>query len=346
MAYLPRHRGKLWLAARLERDNPATPNSHVYCDQTKMGPMATTRRALRPVPAPTASPTWAQAADVFLGRNLAAGSRRVYRLTLDRLGSVLGTGTPLVEITGHQLAEALQAAYPTAAPASWNRHVATVRSFTAFARRQGWLDTDLTATVERRRVPADHSRALRPEELDRLFSRRDIGVRDRCLWRMLYETAARAEEVFRLNVEDLDLGGRRAVTIRKGGDTDVLHYATGSARLLPKVIDGRTRGPLFRTERPPAASRTLALDDLDPTTGRARLSYRRAAEIFRAASGGGTLHQLRHSALTHLAESGVPTVLLMAKSRHASLRTLQRYARPSVEAVARLTAQHDPARRR
>ncbi len=83
-----------------------------------------------------------------------------------------------------------------------------------------------------------------------------------------------------------------------------------------------------------------------PVTSRARLSYRRAAEIFKAASGGRTLHQLRHSALTHLAEGGVPTVLLMAKSRHASRRTLQRYARPGVDAVARLTAEHDRARRR
>lgn len=37
---------------------------------------------------------------------------------------------------------------------------------------------------------------------------------------------------------------------------------------------------------------------------------------------------------------------LMAKSRHSSLRTLQRYARPSVDAVAALTAAHDPAARR
>lgn len=65
----------------------------------------------------------------------------------------------------------------------------------------------------------------------------------------------------------------------------------------------------------------------------------------RAAGGGATLHQLLPSALTHLAEGGVPTVLLMAKSRHATLRTVQRHARPGVEAVARLTAEHDPDRR-
>ena len=50
--------------------------------------------------------------------------------------------------------------------------------------------------------------------------------------------------------------------------------------------------------------------------------------------------------VTHLAEAGVPLPLLMAKSRHTSLRTLQRYARPDVDAVARVTADNDPAARR
>ena len=78
--------------------------------------------------------------------------------------------------------------------------------------------------------------------------------------------------------------------------------------------------------------------DLDPTSGHARLSYRRAAEVFTKASDGWTLHQLRHSALTHLAEDGVDVALLRAKSRHASLRSLERYVRPSEASVAKLTA--------
>ena len=147
-------------------------------------------------------------------------------------------------------------------------------------------------------------------------------------------------------MEDVALDAKRAYTVRKGGDRDILHFQTKSARLLPKIIGGRTSGPLFLSETTPAGSRAPAALDRDPTTGRARLSYRRAAEIFSAAAPGRTLHQLRHSAITHLAEAGVPLPLLMAKSRHASLRTLQRYARPSVDAVAALTAAHDPAARR
>jgi integrase/recombinase XerD len=99
-----------------------------------------------------------------------------------------------------------------------------------------------------------------------------------------------------------------------------------------------------------------------PVTRHSRLSYRRAAELFeqatqplanpsitdraeRARRGGWSLHQLRHSALTHEAEDGTNTPTLLQRSRHASVRSLERYARPSVDAVARHVAQRDPLAR-
>ncbi|WP_235878113.1 site-specific integrase [Saccharopolyspora karakumensis] len=90
----------------------------------------------------------------------------------------------------------------------------------------------------------------------------------------------------------------------------------------------------------------IAAADLDPDTGRARLSYRRAAELFKHASDGWTLHDLRHSALTHAAEDGTPTPMLMTKSGHTSIRTLSRYARPSADALAAWHAERDPAARK
>ena len=45
-------------------------------------------------------------------------------------------------------------------------------------------------------------------------------------------------------------------------------------------------------------------------------------------------------------EAEVNLPLLMAKSRHSSLRSVQRYARPGPDAAAKLTADHDPDRRR
>ncbi|WP_218105707.1 hypothetical protein [Micromonospora inyonensis] len=100
----------------------------------------------------------------------------------------------------------------------------------------------------------------------------------------------------------------------------------------------------------------MATVDLCPVTGWARLSYRRAAEIFEHATRplagpvdrtqGCTLHQLRHAMLTHEAENGTHTVIQLARSRHASVRSLERYARPGPEAVAAHFAATDPAARR
>ena len=102
------------------------------------------------------------------------------------------------------------------------------------------------------------------------------------------------------------------------------------------TLADRTGGPLFLTRW---RSRTApARRDVYAPTGQARLSYRTAAAEFGRHSGGWTLHQLRHSLLTHLAEAGASAVMLQAKSRHRDLRTLSVYTRPGVEAVARFTA--------
>ncbi|MEV4096244.1 tyrosine-type recombinase/integrase [Streptosporangium saharense] len=117
---------------------------------------------------------------------------------------------------------------------------------------------------------------------------------------------------------------------------------------------------MFLTER--RARIALAASDLDPVTGRARLSYRRAEEIFNeltrplahpdliepadlAAAPGWTLHDLRHSALTHAAENGADTGTLLAYSGHASVTSLARYARVSPDALTRWQERRDPHRR-
>ncbi|RSM99580.1 hypothetical protein DMB42_42575 [Nonomuraea sp. WAC 01424] len=88
-------------------------------------------------------------------------------------------------------------------------------------------------------------------------------------------------------------------------------------------------------------------------TGRGRLSYPRAEYLFKSASAkldphrqGWTLHQLRHSALQHLAQAGRTAPELQAKSRHQHLASLGRYVRLGEETSARLTAEADPAQRR
>ncbi len=82
------------------------------------------------------------------------------------------------------------------------------------------------------------------------------------------------------------------------------------------AADPRKSGPVFVTER--KACVQLPAADLDEH-GHARLSHQQAAALFSEASGGATLHQLRHSALTHDAEDGTGTPMLMARSGHTSV---------------------------
>jgi integrase/recombinase XerD len=290
-----------------------------------------------------AGPTVADAAAAFLvAADLAEGSRRVYRGTLEAFAAAVGAARPLGDLDAGDVQAFLDASRQLAAR-TYNRKLATVGSFLGWCQAQGWVAA-MPAAGSRRRVPADDTRVIPRAELERLW-RRSLDLRDKTLWRLLYETAARAGEVLALDVGDLDLPNKRAVVAGKGGGREVIHWQAGSAQLLPRLLRGRDAGPVFLAHRRPPPARTPASVDLCPLTGRARLSYRRASELFTATTGW-TLHQLRHSALTHLAEDGVDLPLLAAKSRHRSWRSLETYTRPGPDAVARLTAATDPARRR
>jgi hypothetical protein len=225
-------------------------------------------------------PTLGEAAAVFLAQpDLAASSRRSYAQTLAGCGrrsarAAWSTGSAAGSSSAPSgMRGARRRRRPgTATSPRCGRSRASARGT---AGQTPGSPTGCHAGASRRTA----TRAIPYAQLDRLWRRDDVAAREKALWRLLYETGARAQEVLSLDIDDLDLENR-------------------------------------------------------------------AEELFSAASGGWTLHQLRHSALTHLAEEDVSLPLLMAKSRHTSLRSLQRYARPGPEAVAKLTADHDPERRR
>jgi len=184
-----------------------------------------------------------------------------------------------------------------------------------------------------------------------------------CFW-FSFSTVAlpcRVSAAAMLNSRSRSLLGsqRRATLLRRASSCIQAVISAASVttahqmRFCARVCSGRLRSPAMLADRQP--TRAVPTLDLCPVTGRAQLSYRRAAELFARASTplaalgqahGWTLHQLRHSALTHDAENGTNTPMLLARSRHASMRSLERYARPGPEALARHAAATDPARRR
>ncbi len=241
------------------------------------------------------APTFGHAAEAFVIAYAAPGAWAdgtavKYRQTLTAIDGKLAASGPsaaadVAVLATPDGAAALEAAFTAAfaglAPATRARHLSALRSAIAWWTEAGWLAADPTAGWARPKVPVDTTRALTRAQVAAIW-KLGVPLRDKALWRMLYETAARAEEVLGLDVPDLDLPGKRGRVISKGGSTDWVHWQTGAALLLPRMLAGRREGPVFLTARRPA--RAVAGGDLCPVTGRARLSYRRAEESFELAT--------------------------------------------------------------
>jgi hypothetical protein len=256
---------------------------------------------------------YAVAVDRYLAEtDLMAGSRRVYRISLTSwawplVGKLPPAGRdrrqaspPVVPLAlldrrdaGPKLAAALAHRAAHAQARTVNRELSALRSAVTWWQRQRWIRADPTALLP---PVAGRPAALAPltgTQRAALFQA-PAGLREHALWHVLQDTGAPAEAVLSLNAQDVDVTSRRA-RLSSGSS---LELSPETADLLGWLLAGRRSGPLFLTGRrvPPG---TPAADSY-PLTGRGRLSYRRAAEIFThwsrpldPAARGWTLHQLR-----------------------------------------------------
>ena len=191
----------------------------------------------------------------FADRDLAPSTRRAYRATYGSLLQAFGAEMPFTALTTVQLRRWLTRRWGKAAAATWNARLTASRVLIGYCQRQGWLERDPATCLERRRTPRDETRAV---PFEALCSRADIGLREKALWRMLYATAARASEILALDVEDLDLGRKRAAIRSKGGHREIIVWDAATVRLLPRYLAGRRRSPIFVTaggDRRPVRSR-------------------------------------------------------------------------------------------
>ncbi|TSD93274.1 site-specific integrase [Skermania sp. ID1734] len=325
--------------------------------------MAATVTRLRATPARTLR----SAAEAYLDTIASPNTRRSYGIaivkTVDQLdgrgpNGATGASRALDSVGDDEVGAALESLWGSAAVNTWNARRAAVAKWLSWCAEQGWTAPRVPASAGRSTPPDSDTPVRSRTAIDRLIGRRDVHLREKTLWRMLYETCARTEELLQLNIEDLDLAGRCAPVKSKGAKPrtrrrgaahhehvlENVYWDAGTARLLPRLIRDRTRGPVFVGHRRPGPGKYLADRDVCPDTGLARLSYDQALDLLDAATavdGPGTgwdLHELRHSGLTHLGESGASLLELMAKSRHRKAENLRRYFKPSPKAMRELTA--------
>ncbi|MFJ9530529.1 site-specific integrase [Streptomyces cyaneofuscatus] len=241
---------------------------------------------------------------------------------------------------------------------TWNSRRAAVISWLGWCGEHGYDGPAVPDWAKRLAVPDSETSARSKMAIDRLIARREVHLREKTLWRMLYETVARSDEILGVNIEEMDFAGRRCPVKAKGARTKARHrgqaredfvlepvyWDAGTARLLPRLLKGRPRGPVFVTYRTPGPGKVVSPRDLCPAPGPARLSYGQARALLdehtavRGPGKGWDLHEYRHSGLTHLGEQGASLLMLMAKSRHKKPENERRYFKPSPEAIAEVTS--------
>ena len=256
---------------------------------------------------------YAVAVEEYLGQAvLGSASRRVYQISLTGWSWPLvgkpvparaerrGATPPIVPLavlddpaTTGRLGEALAKRAALTDARTVNREVSALRSAVGWWLEQGWISVDPAAGL-RHRQPDGLAAPLRAAQVDELL-RLPVSLREHALWRLLHDSGAGAAQVLALDADHLDL--RRHRTRARPGDWPGARIAwqEATSQVLRWLLAGRTSGPVFVTGRRAQARPA----DPCPVTGQARMSYRRAAELFTTltrpldpAGHGWTLHQL------------------------------------------------------
>jgi integrase/recombinase XerD len=245
---------------------------------------------------------------------ISRASRRVYRISLvswawplvgrpvprgpERRGAV----PPVVPLTvlddpgtAEKLATQLAARTAMADARTANRELSALRGAVGWWQELGWIHADPTAGL-RHLHPHAPGAPLSEEQVNALFLL-PASLREHALWRMLHDSGAPAADVLALDVDQLDLTLHRVRPHHGGQSPEAgIAWREETSQVLRWLLAGRTWGPVFVTSR---RSPRSGAADVCQVTGQARMSYRRAAEIFTAltrpldaAGRGWTLHQL------------------------------------------------------
>jgi integrase/recombinase XerC len=225
------------------------------------------------------------------------------------------------------------------------RRSASVRSFTAWMRRQGITEADAGARLKSPKADQSLPRVISAPQLDEIFAglveRAGEGepnaLRDLAITELLYASGLRVSELVGLSLGDVDLDRLTVRVMGKGSKERVVPFGVPAAAALTDYLT-RSRKILVEGKAPTTAFFVGARGGKLST----RAVYALVASLLEPLGGSGPAgpHSLRHTAATHLLDGGADLRIVQEMLGHASMGTTQIYTHVSME---RLTSSYQQA---
>ena len=227
------------------------------------------------------------------------------------------------------------------------RKLAAIRTFLRYLRREELVEGDpgsLVATPKREiRMPAHLSEREMTALLETPSAADPLGRRDRAILELFYASGLRLSELANLDADDVNLRGRMARVLGKGGKERMVPFNGSTAAAIRRYLPDREglvsppnrlrRGYGGLSERSTKAEggQHDRRQPLFVNFRGTRLSTRSIDRLVRRYAAacstrlGISPHALRHSFATHLLQRGADLRAIQELLGHSRLSTTQRY---------------------
>ena len=227
-----------------------------------------------------------------------------------------------------------------------SRRTASIRSFTAWAYRRGYLDSDPGLLVTSARGDQKLPQVQTPSDTAELLSyaatrvreeNSPAAIRDWTILETIYATGIRVSEVCSLDTTSIDQQGMALRVIGKGNKERVVPFTRACLSALQAWLShGRPSLAI------PEAGRALFVGDkgrrIDPRVIRAMIHRMCAQAGVRDLAP----HALRHTAATHILAGGADLRAVQEMLGHSSLQTTQRYTHVDAQRLSAIYKQAHP----
>lgn len=218
------------------------------------------------------------------------------------------------------------------------RKIATLRSFSAYLMRQGYLDknpfTLLPAPKKEKLLPKFLSIPETDRLLDTTTQSKHFAMRDKALFELMYSSGLRRSEVTNLKIRDIDFFNGLVKVFGKGRKERMVPVTQVALQALRDYL---------ATRKNPQADEALFLNkNGKPLTGDGLAYIFKNTAIASHLARRVTPHSLRHSFATHLLGNGCDLRSLQEMLGHKSLSTTQVYTHVSLEQLKSVYNQAHP----